>query len=102
MPLYSYRCETCGSAEDRFSTIAARHEQNCACGTRLTRTYTPSAVIGDEIPGGFVQEHFGHEPEMFYSKKEMARRAKELGLEPMVRHVGTQDSDKSPHTVRWV
>jgi hypothetical protein len=59
-------------------------------------------VIGDEIPGGFVQENFGHAPEVFYSKKEMARRAKELGLIPFVRHVGTQGSDKSDKTSRWI
>lgn len=59
-------------------------------------------VIGDEIVGGFVQENFGATPETFYSKREMARRAKELGLEPMVRHVGEQGSDKSDLTTRWV
>jgi len=55
------------------------------------------AVIGDDIPGGFVQENFGHAPEIFYSKKAMAKRAKELGLEPLVRHV---DGDR--HVERWV
>jgi hypothetical protein len=58
-------------------------------------------VIGDEIVGGFVQEHFGVQPETFYSKSEMARRAKELGLVSMVRHVGEQGSDKSSKTSRW-
>lgn len=58
-------------------------------------------VIGDEIVGGFVQEHFGVQPETFYSKREMARRAKELGLVSMVRHVGEQGSDKSTKTSRW-
>jgi hypothetical protein len=57
-------------------------------------TYT---AIGDELVGGFVQEHFGHEPEIFYSKKAMARRADQLGLQPMIRHV---DGDK--HVARWV
>jgi hypothetical protein len=54
-------------------------------------------VIDDSIPGGFVQEHFGHTPEVFYSKREMARRAKELGLEPFVRH-----TDGDQHVGRWV
>lgn len=97
MPLYSYKCEACGREEDRFSPIAARNDQDCACGTRLTRTYTPSAVIGDDIPGGFVQENFGHEPEVFYSKKAMLKRANDLGLQPFVRHV-----DGDTHTARWV
>lgn len=60
------------------------------------------SVVGDDIPGGFTQEHFGHEPEVFYSKQAMARRAKELGLESFVRHVGEQGSDKSKHTQRWI
>lgn len=59
-------------------------------------------VIGDEIPGGFVQENFGVQPETFYSKRAMALRAKELGLEPFVRHIGEQGSDKSSKTSRWV
>ena len=97
MPLYSYRCESCAKDEDRISTIAARNEQVCACGTPLTRTYTLGGVIGDEISGGFVQEHFGHAPEVFYSKRAMAKRADQLGLQPFVRHL---DGDKN--TVRWV
>lgn len=60
-----------------------------------------TAVISDEIQGGFVQENFGSKPEVFYSKSDMARRAKELGLQPMVRHVGDSGSDKSKHTSRW-
>lgn len=102
MPLYSYKCESCGLLFDRFSTIASRNEQACACGTPLARTYTPTAVIGDEIVGGFVQEHFGHTPETFYSKREMARRAKELNLQPMVRHIGENGTDKSSKTTRWI
>lgn len=41
----------------------------------------------DEIVGGFVQEHFGHEPETFYSKSAMLRRADQLGLQPFVRQL---------------
>lgn len=70
---------------------ATCHEASRTKGQRAT------AVIGDDIPGGFVQEHFGHQPEVFYSKSEMARRAKELGLVPMVRHVPGDE-----HVTRWV
>ena len=101
MPLYSYKC-ACGHTEDRFSTIAARNAQVCICGATLERTYTPSNVISDEFVGGFRQENFGPTVETFYSKRAMALRAKELGLEPMVRHVGEQGSDKSSKTSRWV
>jgi hypothetical protein len=37
-------------------------------------------AIGDEYVGGFVQENFGHEPETFYSKQAMLKRADALGL----------------------
>lgn len=56
-----------------------------------------NAVIGDDIIGGFVQENFGNKPEVFYSKKAMAARAKELGLIPFVRHV-----DGDTQVKRWV
>lgn len=55
-------------------------------------------VIGDDIPGGFVQENFGDQPEVFYSQKAMDKRAKELGLVPFVRHAGPHDK----HVSRWV
>lgn len=103
MPRYDFRCERCGTSEERYATVAARHEQVCACGARLTKVMTTAAAVQDDtILGGFVQENFGVQPETFYSKREMARRAKELGLEPMVRHVGEQGSDKSQHTTRWI
>ena len=54
-------------------------------------------VIGDDIPGGFVQENFGNQPETFYSKKAMARRAKELGLINVAKWAGPSDK----HLTRW-
>ena len=72
------------------------------CGGIHQHGFPSMSVQADEIPGGFVQEHFGPTPEVFYSKSAMARRAKELGLEPIVRHVGTAGGDKSPHTTRWI
>ena len=44
-------------------------------------------VIRDEIPGGFVQENFGHKPETFYSWSSMRQRADALGLMPFVRQL---------------
>jgi len=67
------------------------------CGTGRDHQPAVHHVIGDDIPGGFVQENFGHEPEVFYSKKAMLKRAAELGLEQRVRHV---DGDK--HVSRWI
>lgn len=79
--------------------ICDRCEQPIAIGDWPFCPHGPgtAAVQGDDIPGGFVQENFGPQPEVFYSKRAMARRAKELGLEPMVRHV---DGDR--HVTRWV
>lgn len=56
-----------------------------------------NSVIGDDIPGGFVQEHFGATPETFYSKKAMLKRADQLGLKPYVRH-----TDGDTKTSRWI
>ena len=100
MPLYSYRCETCGSTEDRFSTIAARNDQVCPCGTRLTRVWTVTAVQDDSLDEW--NEMVAHDPVHFTSKRDKRLYLKEHGLQEFVRHVGTQGSDKSPHTVRWV
>lgn len=103
MPLYDYHCEMCGKDEERASTISARHEQDCSCGGHLTKlvTIAPS-VAADTIIGGFTQEHFGDQPETFYSKRAMLKRADDLGLKPFVRHVGDQGSDKSKRTSRWI
>lgn len=59
-----------------------------------------SNVVGDECD--VYQEHFSKDVEHFDSKQAMARRAKELGLQPFVRHVGDQGSDKSSKTQRWI
>lgn len=56
-----------------------------------------SAAIGDDIPGGFVQTNFGHEPEVFYSKRAMLKRADELGLQPFVKHAGEHER----HLTNW-
>jgi len=48
-------------------------------------------TVGDDIPGGFVQENFSHDPETFYSKKAMLRRADELGLRPRDQWAGPGD-----------
>jgi hypothetical protein len=44
-------------------------------------------VEQDSIIGGFEQENFGDQPEVFYSKKAMLARADELGLQPYVKRL---------------
>lgn len=56
--------------------------------------------IGDEIDEW--NENLGHEPIHFTSRIERKRVVKERGAQEFVRHVGTQGSDKSPHTTRWI
>lgn len=95
----SMTCEKCGGHTTRLIIHEPAKQlwcEPCKAETRGERADAPS-VVGDEIPGGFLQEHFGHTPEVFYSKKAMAARAKELGLLPFVRH---KDGDK--HVARWV
>ena len=79
-------CSTCGA------TVLIGDWPWCPHGRSV------SAVIGDDIPGGFMQEHFGDKPEIFYSKKAMAKRAKELGLVNVVKWSGPADR----HLSRWV
>jgi len=91
------KCEHCGN--ETMKLIIHNAElwcDGCKSETRF-QSADAHAVIDDTIIGGFVQEHFGHQPETFYSKSAMLKRAKELGLEPFVRHT---DGDK--HTSRWV
>lgn len=90
-------CERCG-ADGRRLIINGRDLVCPTCrDAAVGETRPATAVIGDEIPGGFVQENFGNTPEVFYSKQAMAKRAKALGLVPFVRH-----TDQDRHTSRWV
>ena len=93
-------CDECKQDATKTGLVIYQRRVICRACRDLARgdAGNPAAsVIGDDIPGGFVQEHFGHKPEVFYSKKAMLKRAKELGLEPFVRHT---DGDK--HTTRWI
>ena len=60
-----------------------------------------NSVVGDDIPGGLVIDHFSSTPMKFYSKSAIAAEAKRRGLVSIVEHVGERGSDKSPHTTRW-
>lgn len=97
MPLFDVLCRPCG-----LETIDVWAKPGAVilcdvCGTPSERLWRTRAVIGDDIPGGFTQEHFGHQPEVFYSKKAMLKRADQLGLEPMVKNSGPHDR----HVPRW-
>lgn len=90
-------CERCKGLAMRVIINGTQLVCQACRDTAVGETRSATAVIGDDIPGGFVQENFGNKPEVFYSKKAMAQRAKDLGLQPFVRHT---DGDK--HTSRWI
>jgi hypothetical protein len=94
-------CERCGAQTMRL----VLHDQILicpACRLSFVDTKPATGVIRDEIPGGFVQEHFGHHPEVFYSKSAMAKRADELGLQPFVKKLEqiTESAYIDPQTLK--
>ncbi len=101
MPRFDSRCTVCGHEEEIWAKPFER-PPCMECGSPTERVWKSSAsVAGDEIPGGVTIEAFGPKAETFYSKSDIARRAKELGLRPMVRHVPVPGTDKSEHTTSW-
>ena len=59
-------------------------------------------VIPDTIPGGLWLENLGPTPVRVHSHSERRDLMRAHGLRESVRHVGTRDGDRSPHTSRWV
>ena len=59
-------------------------------------------VIDDSIPGGMVLENLDKTPTRYDSRSDIRRRMNELGVERKVEHKPPPDSDKSPHTQRWI
>lgn len=59
-------------------------------------------VIQDSVPGGLWVENFGPKPMRFDSHSEKRRYMDVHGIRSQVRHIGTQGSDKNPHTQRFV
>jgi hypothetical protein len=72
-------CEQCG------------RELQIGCFPFCPHEHASLSAVGDDIPGGFVQEHFGNQPETFYSKKAMLQRADELNLRPRDQWAGPGD-----------
>lgn len=68
-----------------------------------------ATVIGDDIPGGILIEHGickgDGTPVRYYSKSDIRKAAKAKGLiwgGDHARHATSRESDKAPHTVRFV
>jgi len=99
MPRYDVRCPQ-GHADTIITRWDDRQTPCRTCGAPTERVWvTATAVIGDEID--YVDDNLGPEPIRIRSKAERRRLMKERGLVEAVRHVGTQGSDRSPHTQRW-
>jgi hypothetical protein len=104
MPRFDQRCQSCTWTGE---VIAKPHEMPpCPqCGNNTARHYPigghQHSVIGDEFVGGQWIENLDTTPVFVESRSQFKREMKARGLEQKVRHIGTQDSDKSQHTTRW-
>lgn len=105
MPMYDLTCKNQHIQRDRLLKLGERPP--CPeCGEATETLWDqPSAVIGDDIPGG-IWIHHGicnedGTPRKYYSKSEMAKEAENRGLTQRVEHTAREGTDKSPHTSRW-
>ena len=102
MPRYDVICPA-GHEADIFAQWDEREVPCATCGQLTVRVWKSSPrVVDDSIPGGFTDHNLGPEPITYYSKSERKRLMRERGLVEVVRHVGYDGGDKSPHTSRWV
>jgi hypothetical protein len=102
MPTFDRRCEAGHEQIDVWERSDAPNPPCPECGARTTRTWITkaSAVVADDIPGGFVLEHV--EPgRRVYSQSELRAVLASHGYAQHVEHVPQKGSDKSRHTVRW-
>ena len=77
----------------------------CPDGHPTVHVFKPSRVniqTDEQFIGGLQVENLGHEIVTVYSRQQLKREMDARGLEPRVRHVGQQGSDRSPHTSRWI
>lgn len=108
MPIYDRKCPDGHLMLECYEKVTHPDIPCKECGKETKRvilTAKSRTVISDEIPGGIEIRHGlcneDGSPRRYYSKSEIAKEAAKRGLEPMVRHVTPDGSDKSPHTVRW-
>lgn len=103
MPIYDRVCACGWKRADCYEPRA--HELACPeCGAATVREWTArvSAHGDDKFIGGLTLENLGHHPVTVYSRSELKREMDKRGLQPFVRHVGEQGSDRSKHTSRWI
>ena len=104
MPVFDYACLRCGDVHEEY--IYSTHERVfCHCGGDTEKVWLPGsspAVIDDSIPGGQVLENLTPQPKRFYSRSDIKRQMDALGVQSKVEHRGTDGTDKSKHTTRWI
>lgn len=104
MPFYDLTCPSAHTQRDVYLPVGVRPP--CAeCGQPTSTLWdTPCAVIGDEcdvtIRHGLC--HDDGSPRRYRSRSEIRREAQARGMTNYVEHVPARESDKSPHTTRWV
>lgn len=104
MPKHDQRCTACDWA-DEVIVAPYEHPPCPSCGGATERYYpigVTRQVISDEIIGGRWVENIDVKPIWVESKSHLRRELRARGLDEKVQHRGTQDSDKSQHTSRWV
>jgi hypothetical protein len=105
-------CPGCGDVHsdvwmDTGATSTLPQCRRCGCAlTRSWRRVQAPGVIPDGIPGGVWIEHGlcnpDGSPRRYDSKSEMAAEAKRRHLTQHVEHRGSEGSDRSAHTSRWI
>jgi hypothetical protein len=81
MPRYDFVCPSGHIQRDMWTRYGAF--PTCPeCGAMVETLWDRGFpnVIADSVPGGFVVENMGREPETFYSKSDHRREAKARGL----------------------
>ena len=106
MPIFDRKCRECAwKRDDNYEPSNFQAPLCPECGAPTERVWTSHAASihgDDKFIGGLTLENLSHEPVTVYSRSELKREMDKRGLQPMVRHVGEQGSDRSKHTQRWV
>lgn len=78
MPLYSFKCDDCGSIHDVFLSIMNRHDSPECCGKRTRRIIGNHSIIGDIKP--YWDENISDKPVYVKSRNHKKKLLKEHGL----------------------
>ena len=107
MPMYDLTCPSHHVQRDQWLHIGERPPcPDCGAPTEtLWDAMAAPGVIADSIPGGIMIEHglcnADGSPRRYDSHSEIRAECKRRNIVPMVDHVGSRGSDKSPHTTKW-